>query len=143
MSRLAFFLAVWLAVASLPAGSAEPWLVLVVSAESPIASLSPSDARRLYLGIPISRNGHEITPLLNVSDDTAKEMFLQRVLFMSAQTYERQMTARLYRSGGERVREYQSLRDLVAMLVADPYSVSYMTEETALGIRGIKIIAAL
>ena len=135
-------LCAWLLVGP-TADAGEVRLVLVASADSPIASLSPAEVRRLYLGVPITQNGHGITPLRNASDDTVREMFLQRVLFMSAMAYERQISARLYRSGGNRLPEYSSARDLVAALAADRWSVTYMSEKAAAEFSGVKIVGEL
>ena len=128
---------------SLPAPADELRLVLVASAKSNVAGMMPAEVRRLYLGIPIIRDGKEIIPVLNTSDPMIQEVFLQRVLFMSAHAYVRQMTARVYRSGGNRIRNYNDFRNLVEALVEDPQSVTYMPYETASTLSGIKIIASL
>ena len=138
-----FALLAGLALLACDAAASESRLVLVASARSPIAALSQADVRRLYLGIPSTQDGHEIIPVRNAVDHTVQEIFLQRVLFMSSQAYERQISARLYRTGGNRVAEYFSLRELAAALHADPWAVSYMSETTAQGLAGIKIVALL
>lgn len=128
---------------SLPAPADELRLVLVASAKSQLAGMTPAEVRRLYLGIPIVKDGKEVIPVRNTSDPKIQEVFLQRVLFMSAHAYERQMTARVYRSGGNRIRDYNDFRKLVAALEEDPRSVTYMPHEAASTISGIKIIASL
>jgi hypothetical protein len=118
-------------------------LVLVASASSPIASLSTASVRRLYLGVPISQSAHTITPLRNIVDSTTQELFLQHVLFMSSDAYDRQIAGRRYRAGGNTVQEYSNLTDLVAALAANPWAVSYMTEDSVLGMPSIKVITKL
>jgi hypothetical protein len=122
------------------ARAAEPQVALVASAQSPISALTGSDARRLYLGLPLVVNGHEITPLRNGADPSVQEVFLQRVLFMSAQAYERQMSARVYRSGGNRAPEFTSVRELSQALAGDPWAISYMAPEAAAKDPALKIV---
>jgi hypothetical protein len=124
-----------------PADAAETKLVLVASARSPIAPISAADARRLYLGVPLVQDGHEVVPLRNVTDSATQELFLQRVLFMSAQAYERQMAGRVYRSGGNRLPEYAVQRELVDKLVTDPWAVTYMTLEAASSVPDLRIVS--
>jgi len=121
----------------------EARLVLVAAANSPVAPLSAAEVRRLYLGVPLVQNGRELIPLRNAASPAATEMFLQHVLFMSAQAYERQISARLYRSGGNRIPEHTDLRTLVEALVTEPFAVSYMPAETAARIPAVKILGDL
>ena len=118
-------------------------LVLVASVNSPIATLSPADVRRLYLGIPLTHGGREIVALRNAVDSTVKEMFLQHVLFMSAQAYERQISARLYRTGGNRIPEHHEMRSLLDVLAAEPLAVTYMQADAAARQPAVKILAEL
>ena len=121
---------------------AEPRLVLVASARSALTELSPGTVRRLYLGLPILQEGHQIVPLRN-TDPALQEVFLQRVLFMSAQAYERQCSAQVFRNGGNRVREFAKLGPLLEALANEPWSVTYMDAETAASLPDLKILAGL
>jgi hypothetical protein len=145
IQRVLAAVALALALAWLPAAAAadDARLVLVAGANSPVAPLTAAEVRRLYLGVPLTQNGHEIIAIRNAANPVAREMFLQHVLFMSAQAYERQISARLYRSGGNRIPEHTDLRTLVDALAADPWAVSYMPAETAARLPAIKIIADL
>ena len=128
---------------SMLAWAAEPQLVLVAGGASPLQEISPEQARRLYLGIPVVLHGHEITPLRNLSDRTIQEVFLQRVLYMSAQAYERQMAARIFRGGGNELRSYGTLKQLSEALGRDPWAISYMSADTAAHLPDIKILGGL
>jgi hypothetical protein len=121
----------------------EARLVLVASATSPLAPLSSSEVRRLYLGVPLTHDGREINALRNAESPVVKEMFLQRVLFMSAQAYERQLAARVYRGGGNKIPEIKEARLLLESLAADPLAVTFMQSDAALRRSGIKILAEL
>ena len=123
------------------ARAAEPKLVLVASAKSHVAPISATEARRLYLGVPLVQDGHEVAPLRNAADPAIQELFLQRVLFMSAQAYERQMSGRVYRSGGNRIPEYADQRALIDKLLSEPWSVTYMSLDVASSQPNLKIVS--
>jgi hypothetical protein len=127
----------------LPAVAGEPRLVMVASAQSQVSGLSPASVRRLYLGVPLVQDGHEIVPLRNSADPIGGEVFLQRVLFMSAQAYERQISGRVFRSGGQRLAEHPNLARLVDELLNNPWSVTYMSPETAASLPGLRLIGEL
>ncbi|MES1983049.1 MAG: hypothetical protein V4443_11325 [Pseudomonadota bacterium] len=122
--------------------AAELKLVLVASKRSPIAQLSPNEVRKLYLGIPLFVDGQTIKPLGNSSDQYLQEVFMQKIIFMSTQAYERQILSRVFRVGGTRPPIYNDLDKLVAALQDDPSTVSYMSDIEAIN-HGLKIINEL
>lgn len=128
---------------SLGALAAEPQLVIVTSASSKLGGLTAVEVRRLYLGIPVIVDGHEVTPVLNIAESALQEVFLQHVVFMSAQAYERNIAARVFRGGGTRIREYANLSQLLESLTNEPWSVTYMSPGVAASLPGIKVIARL
>ena len=141
---LALALTVALMLVRAPAVAADNTrLVLVAAAHSTVAPMSAAQVRRLYLGIPVIQDGREITPLGNNASAAASEIFLQHVLFMSSLAYERQMTTRVYRAGGNRIRIVDDVRALVDALAADPWAVSYMTAEAAAQASGIRVVNEL
>ncbi|MCL5669464.1 MAG: hypothetical protein M1392_05745 [Gammaproteobacteria bacterium] len=64
-----------------------------------------------YLQTSISRpgiveyeeDGVQLVPLLNTGDPMLYEVFLQKVIFLSARNYERQVLSRVFRMGGRRL----------------------------------------
>lgn len=120
--------------------AAESRLVLVANVQSSILQLTPDEARKLYLGIPMVADGKLIHPLRNNSDETLQEMFMQKVMFMSTQAYERQILARVFRTGGARPPVYTEMRDLLKALEADRHAVTYLPRDTALATSGVKIV---
>lgn len=126
-----------------PWARAEPQLVIVAAAHSPIRSLTAVEIRRLYLGAPVTVDGREVEPLRNVIDPMVQEVFLQRVLFMSLHAYERQAAARVFRTGGNPLRRFTDLPSLLAALAANPLSVTYMPVEQAARLPELKIITPL
>jgi hypothetical protein len=117
----------------------EQRIAIVASAGSSIKVISAKEVRRAYLGASIVLDGVEIKPLLNQTDKLAAEVFLQKVLFMSAEAYERQLLARAFR-GGSRPKAYESLTALLVALQNDNAAISFMLYETALNTPGIRII---
>jgi type IV secretory pathway TrbD component len=117
-------------------------LVMVAATQSAITAISPVEVRRAYFGVPIVIAGHEVRPLRNHSDPLAREIFLQKTLFMSAAAYERQITMRTFR-GGAAPPSYEHLDDLLDALYADGNAITFMSHEIAAGTPGIKIIGEL
>ena len=128
---------------SLVVPAAEPQLVVVTSASSKLGALATLEVRRLYLGIPLVIDGHEVIPYRNTAEPAIQEVFLQHVVFMSSQAYDRHMAARVFRAGGTRMREYANLNQLVEALNNEPWSVTYMSPGVAASLPGIKVIARL
>ena len=117
----------------------EQRIAIVASAGSGIKVISAKRVRRAYLGASIVLDGVEIKPLLNQTDKFAEEVFLQKVLFMSAEAYERQLLARAFRDGS-RPKAYENLTDLLAALHNDNATITFMLYETAIHTPGIRII---
>ena len=101
-------------------------LVIVVDETSPIRSISVADVRRRFLGIPLVVDGVEVVPVRNVSNADFYELFLQRVLFMSAPSYERRMLNKVFREGGDRVLAVTSNEELYRALRNDPRRISFV-----------------
>jgi hypothetical protein len=117
----------------------EQRIAIVASAGSGIKAISAKEVRRAYLGASVVLDGVEIKPLLNQTDKLAGEVFLQKVLFMSAEAYERQLLAQSFRGGG-RLKAYENLTDLLAALQKDNAAITFMLYETAANNPGIRII---
>lgn len=120
----------------------EQRIVIVASAGSGIIAISAKEVRRAYLGASIVLDGIEIKPLRNQTDKFAGEVFLQKVLFMSAEAYERQLHARAFR-GGRTPMAFENLKDLLAALQNDNATITFMLYETAINTPGIRIISDL
>lgn len=138
MSLIIFMCLVWPGV--LHAYAEGSRLVLVTHAQSPIRQLTPDEARKLYLGKPMVVDGKIIHPLRNNTDATVQEMFMQKVMFMSTQAYERQILSQVFRTGGNRPPVYSEVPDLLKALEYDRNAVTYLPRDTAMSIAGIRII---
>lgn len=118
-------------------------LVLVGGEASHLSALSPGDVRRLYLGRSIQKDGVQLVPLRNTTDPLLYETFLQKVVFMSAQSYERHLLVRIYQTGGQRPPSYDKPAALEKALQRDPGSVTFMWRAEAQAMPGITIIQEL
>jgi hypothetical protein len=115
-------------------------LVFVTSSKSTTPALTIGEIRKLYLGVTLLANGQTIKPLRNNSDDYLKEVFMQKVMFMSTPNYERQILSRVFRIGGTRPPVYTNLDKLIEALEADPNTLSFMSRKDAQATPDIKII---
>lgn len=129
---------------SVPCYGQQRTLVLVGEQHLQTTAVSPIELRRLFLGFPINQNQHNLTPLINMTDPLLYEVFLQKVVFMSANTYEKQLSARLIRTE-EKVmptRIYDT-KTLIKRLSGNKNAVTYMWQESAKLYPNLKIIQVL
>ena len=71
-------------------------LVLASSKTSTVPALTIQDTRKLFLGLPLAKNGETIVPVLNTSDALLYEVFLQKVTYMSSSAYETQLISTVF-----------------------------------------------
>jgi hypothetical protein len=136
---IAILLAACVLLAALMAHAEEQRIAIVASAGSGIKAISAKEVRRAYLGATIVLDGVEIKPLRNQTDKLAGEVFLQKVMFMSAEAFERQLLARAFR-GGSSLKTYEDLAQLLAALKNDNTTITFMLYETAINTPGIRVI---
>jgi hypothetical protein len=118
-------------------------LVLATSTNSAIPALTTQEARKLFMGVPLEKDGAHPIPLLNTSDALTYEVFLQKVAFMSASVYESQTLSVVFRLGGKRPDSYSDLPTLVQTLQQNPGTVTYLWEEQVKANQGIKTVNVL
>jgi hypothetical protein len=109
-----------------PVRSASESVVLVVRADSPVTGLSSVEVRKLFLGVPVLIDGKPLHPIRNRSDARLDDIFLQQIVAMSQQAYDRQILVGLNRQGWVRPAEAASVARVLDALFADPEAVSYM-----------------
>jgi hypothetical protein len=123
--------------------ASEGGLVLVVGSRSLLPAIGANEVRKIYLGVPLVLAEKEVVPLLNVTMPETKEMFLQKVLFMSGPVYERHLVGRVFRSGGSRIAEFQDSGALVNALANNSHAISFMSSSEAGKISTLKILGNL
>ncbi len=115
--------------------------LLVVAAQSaPVDHLTREDVRRIYLGVPYQVGGHTLHPIRNTSSTILQEVFLQKILAMSKNAYRRVLASRLVRLREPGPAEIDDTRQLVRILVNNPYLVSYLWKSDMPGHKQLKIL---
>lgn len=109
-----------------PVHSASESVVLVVRADSPVRDLGSVEVRKLFLGVPVLVEGKLLHPIRNRSDTRLDDIFLQEIVAMTQEAYDRQILVGLNRQGWVRPSEVYSVSRVIEGLYADPQAVSYM-----------------
>lgn len=109
-----------------PVHSASESVVLVVRTDSPVANLSSVEVRKLFLGVPVLVDGKLLHAVRNRSDGRLDDIFLQQIVAMSQEAYDRQILVGLNRQGWLRPAEAGSVVRVIDALYTDPQAVSYM-----------------
>ena len=125
------------------ATASEKNMVLVVATGAGHLELNRSEIRQLFFAGAIIKDGTRLEAVINDSTPLLYEVFLQKIVFMSARAYERKLISRVFRRGGRRVVLASSLESLEKDLVANPGWVSFMWEEHARTLPGITVIGQL
>ncbi len=118
-------------------------LVLVAANSKSEFNLSGTEARRLFLGLPVAKENRPLVALINHTDSLLYQVFLQKIIFMSANTYERQLLANVARQGGQRPRYYTDWQELLSALRAQPEGVAYMWREQIPADAGLVVVAEI
>lgn len=139
-----FFCVGCLCVVSTSAVAAEArYLVLVYGALSHVPQLTPNEVRKLFLGVVLIKDGQRIEPLLNTTDPLLHEVFLQKIIFMSGDNYQRQLTARIASTGDPRPQAYTDRWQLISALRSRHGAVSFMWNKDVRAQMGLKVIQEL
>ena len=141
--RRALLLALSLVVAPVLAAGEARQLVLVASVDSPGRSLSSLETRMLYLGYAVQRGRVALRPVRNLSSARVNDVFLQHVVAMTANAYERRVLVAMLQKGREPPLEVRSVPELVRVLERDPRAVSYLWQEEALRYPGLQVLRVL
>ena len=107
-------------------GDAPRVAVVAVAKDSPLRPLTPERLRRAFLGLPVRQGGLRVVPLVNRADPLLHEIFLQKVVFLSARTYARVLLSRTLRTGTPRPREFTDPALLRETLAAQPGAVAVL-----------------
>ena len=105
--------------------------------------LTPNEVRKLFLGVVLVKDGQRIEPLLNATEPLLNEVFLQKIIFMSADNYQRQLNARIAATGDPRPQEYTERGQLINALRNRRGSVSFMWNKDVRAQMGLKVIQEL
>jgi hypothetical protein len=137
-----------LAMAALWAGPAGAMadndsVVLVTAEPDPDLSLVSVEVRKLFLGFTILHEGNALRPILNRSDELLDKIFLQHVIAMSAEAYERRVLSMSLRQGRPRPTEVYTRDELIRGLLEIPHSVSFAWQSDVRDLPGIRAVRTL
>jgi len=118
-------------------------LVLVSSVNANYEPLSSFEVRKIFLGYPIKRGNASINAIRNKIDEDSYQIFLQKVIHLSARNYERRIISKTFRTGTPVVGEVDTLSALKDELQRNKFSVSVMWLEDAQLDSSIKVIQRL
>lgn len=105
--------------------------------------LASVEVRKLFLGFTVLHEGHALRPIRNRSDELLDKIFLQHVMTMSAEAYERRLLAMTLQQGRPRPAEVRSRDALVQALLGIPHSVSFAWQSDLVGVAGIRTVRVL
>ena len=115
-------------------------LVIVTSNDSDLVPLNAKELRKLYLGLKVKKNGEHLKPVQNYSDDILHEVFLQKIMFMTSRTYQRQLKLRTIRKGIKPPVEFSSNKPILDVLVNNKNSIAYMWKTEAESNPNIRVL---
>jgi hypothetical protein len=122
---------------------AEHKVVLVTASDSPLETPDSLALRKIYLGLEVWQGGQSIKGLRNLADPQIDKVFLQNILAMTDQTYQRRLLSMRMNYGQPKQQEFESIDALTKALLANPYSVSYVWSETADANPKLKVLKVL
>lgn len=109
---------------TLTAGEHE--LVVITSAKNSFAPIARDDLRRLFLGIKPKHTKIKITPINNKSENIMYEVFLQKVIRMSAVAYERHLLSKVFTHGTQRIKTAEEYNKLLKELEYNENAISFV-----------------
>lgn len=123
--------------------TADESVVLVAARDSLIDDLSSLQIRKAYLGLSVVQWETIVRPMRLMNDDRLNQVFLQAVVAMSAETYERRLLSMLIKFGQPRPAEFSNVDRLVRALTADPRAIAVMWKSDADRYGDLKVIRVL
>lgn len=117
--------------------------VLVTADPDSYTALASIEVRKLFLGFTIVHNGAVLQPVRNRSDELLDKVFLQHVVSMSADAYERRLLALSLRQGRARPREVRSRDELIRVLKTVRHSLSYAWQADVDSLGDIHVVRTL
>ena len=118
-------------------------VVLVADRTSPIETLSSFEVRGVYLGIAVFKGGRAVRALRNASDPRLNGVFLQSVVGLSQERYERRVLTNVFKFGTVRPEEFLDSTKLMQALRSNPYAVTYLWVSDDDVPEGLKVLRVL
>ena len=134
-----------LCLAYLPtlAQTTERSLVLAAASDHEIGAVTRSEARKAFLGVPVTKGEIRLRPLLNATDPLATSIFLQQVIFMAEREYRRQLVSRVFRLGDQHPTEHEDIDALVQDLRTTPGSLTFLWSDQLERYEGLESLGVI
>lgn len=108
-----------------------------------LGAVTNAELRKVFLGVPVTREDVRLKPLLNSTDPLATSIFLQQVIFMSERDYRRQLVSRTFRFGDQPPSEHKEIDSLVEDLRSTPGSLTFMWSDQFESFEGLESLGIL
>ena len=118
-------------------------LLLVAAGDHGLGAVTHAELRKVFLGVPVTRDNVRLKPLLNSTDPLATSIFLQQVIYMSEREYRRHLVSRVFRFGDQPPTEYKEIDSLVEGLRSTPGSLTFMWSEQFESYEGLESLGVL
>ncbi len=115
-------------------------LLLITDKSNKIQPLSKDEMRRLFLGMPVYRNGNKLKAAINRSDEMCYQVFLQYILGMSHKRYVHTMVSSLYRNGIKTPPKFTSAEKIIDYIHEEDYSVTYIFKHNLSNFNNINVV---
>lgn len=117
--------------------------VLVTAYDSPVQKISILEVRRIYLGLEPTEDSRIDRPIMNLSDPELYKTFLKDVMHMTENGFRRKTVKRIFRQGGEKIKQIKSHSALIKHLKNNKNDVAFMNLKTAQQSSEIKVVQVL
>jgi hypothetical protein len=117
---------IWLFLAILPGQAFSEEFVLVTSALVEYENFSNLELRKVFLGYSLSKGEQTVQAVINTAQEDSYNRFLQMVVAMSANRYERQLLSQSFRQGSSRPEIFDDIASLKQSLINQPGAISFM-----------------
>jgi len=108
-----------------------------------LGAVTHVELRKIFLGVPVTRDNVRLKPLLNSTDPIATSIFLQQVIFMSEREYKRQLVSRVFRLGDQHPTEHEDIDLLVEDLRRTPGSLTFMWSDQFESYEGLESLGVI
>jgi hypothetical protein len=126
-----------------PALAAARDLVLVVRADSPVASLDSLAVRKLYLGFTVLAGSQELQALRLANDRELELAFMQNVVGMSTTQYESRLLRLTLKQGRPAPRKMATAEEMITLLARSPNAVGCLWADQLVGRDNLRIVRLL
>jgi hypothetical protein len=126
-----------------PAPASARDLVLVVRADSPVASLDSLAVRKLYLGFTVLTGSQELQALRLANDRELELAFMQNVVGMSTTQYESRLLRLTLKQGRPAPRKMATAEEMLGQLARNPNAVGCLWADQLAGHDNLRIVRLL